>query len=64
MGWGIFFLLAFILTVLYSVKFKLMKMADSPQLKANQHKKSSIDTHPSHSQAGSYFFSENVKQKD
>ena len=64
MGWGIFFLLAFILTVLYSVKFKLMKMADSPQLKANQHKKSSIDTHPSHSQAGSYFFSENVKQKN
>lgn len=35
MGWGIFFILAGILTATYFLKFKLMKMTNSPQLMNN-----------------------------
>ena len=36
MGWGIFAILAAILTAIYLLKFKLMIATDSPQLKYNQ----------------------------
>jgi UDP-N-acetylmuramyl pentapeptide phosphotransferase/UDP-N-acetylglucosamine-1-phosphate transferase len=38
MGWGIFFILAGILTATYFLKFKLMKMTNSPQLMKNLRK--------------------------
>ena len=41
-GWGIFFILAAILTATYFLKFKLMKMTNSPQLMANMRKQTRI----------------------
>ncbi len=42
MGWGIFFILAAILTATYFLKFKLMKTTNSPQMMANMRKQTRI----------------------
>ncbi|NLJ82750.1 MAG: hypothetical protein GX330_06465 [Bacteroidales bacterium] len=48
MGWWIFGILAVVLSAVYTLKFKLMIMADSPQLKANMRKQAAMSYQPAY----------------